>query len=211
MSKAPIPAPDAGMDREAASGPGAATATVPRSQRSIGVLGIVSLVLVLTTLQFALLAYLQQHRTAARLEPEFSLGTFRYEEVTGASDPIRAAQFELHIDLLPEVDREARLRLTARRFKVQQGIEELLRRARGREFEDPALAELKRMLKEQINASLGLRSIGEIIITDLKLTRGAAMAVTTPHETEPPYEGEELDSSPTKVAQPSDSDRTSSL
>jgi flagellar basal body-associated protein FliL len=101
--------------------------------------------------------------------PEVSLGLFRFEAGQNEIGRITRADFSLHIALLEQVDRAARGRLEAYRFRVQQGVEQLLRRAHGGDFEDPSLGELKRQLQEQINETLGMRAIADVIITDLKL------------------------------------------
>jgi len=72
----------------------------------------------------------------------------------------------------------ARTRLAARKFKVQQDVEQLLRQAHPDDFADPVLAGLKRQLQEQINESLGLRAISEVIITSLEY--GSQPPATTP-------------------------------
>ncbi len=102
---------------------------------------------------------------------EVSLGEFHFMNHPGAMSPIAAADFQLHISLLKDLDAQARSRLAQRKFKVQQDVEELLRQAHGGDFDDPGLGELKRQLQEQINASLELRAISEIIITDLVIER----------------------------------------
>jgi flagellar basal body-associated protein FliL len=101
--------------------------------------------------------------------PEVSLGAYRFEAGDKQSSRITQAEFSLHIALLDHVDREARQRLDACRFRVQQNVEELLRRAHGGDFDDPGLGELKRQLQERINETLGMRAIAEVIVTDLKL------------------------------------------
>ena len=100
--------------------------------------------------------------------PEVSLGAFWYETTaTAASEKIRA-EFQLHLELLAQIDSAARTRLEARRFKVQQNVEELLRQAHNADFEDPSLTELKRQIQVQINETLGMRgAIAEVIVTDL--------------------------------------------
>ncbi len=101
--------------------------------------------------------------------PEVSLGEFQFEADRGETGRIAAAEFSLHIALLDHVDKAARKRLFARKFRLQQGIEELLRQAHGSDFDDPNLGDLKRQLQEQINETLGIRAIADVIITDLKL------------------------------------------
>jgi flagellar basal body-associated protein FliL len=103
--------------------------------------------------------------------PEVSLGVFRFEASQNEVGRITGAEFSLHIALLEHVDRVARRRLEDCRFRVQQDVEELLRRAHGGDFEDPSLGELKRQLQEQINETLGMRAIADVIVTDLKLRR----------------------------------------
>ncbi|HNE02608.1 MAG TPA: type I-E CRISPR-associated protein Cas6/Cse3/CasE, partial [Plasticicumulans sp.] len=68
--------------------------------------------------------------------PEAALGAFEFVETGPANSNIKAAKFDLHISLLPGVDRTARARLADVRFRVQESIEELLRRAHGADFED---------------------------------------------------------------------------
>lgn len=118
--------------------------------------------------------------------PEITLGEFRFEAADNQpGPPIRSADFNLHISLLDEVDRAARARLTARRFKVQQDIEELLRQAHPADFQDPNLGELKRLLQEQINETIGLRAVNEVIITDLEVHRNTTAAHSAPKTATP--------------------------
>ncbi len=113
---------------------------------------------------------LQPHNggTGMSISPEVSLGEYHCC-VNGQRPPIEGAEFCLHVALLDEVDLSARSRLTARRRRVQQGVEELLRRAHSEDFDDPALGDLKRQLQERINGVLEMRAISEVIITDLVL------------------------------------------
>ena len=106
------------------------------------------------------------------ISPEVSLGVFRFEADEGEVGRIAAAEFELHIALLKQVDQPARRRLEDYQFRVQQDVEELLRRAHGGDFDDPNLGELKRQLQARINETLKMRAIAEVIITDLKLQKG---------------------------------------
>ncbi len=108
------------------------------------------------------------------ISPEVSLGVFRFEADEGEVGRIAAAEFALHIALLKQVDQPARRRLENYQFRVQQDVEELLRRAHGGDFDDPNLGELKRQLQARINETLGMRAIAEVIITDLKLQKDDA-------------------------------------
>jgi hypothetical protein len=103
---------------------------------------------------------------------EITLGMFQFAGGKGQDCCIAEAEFALAITLLSQVDDAARESLAARRLRVQQGVEQLLRNAHSADFDDPSLVELKRQMREQIDQTLGMRAIGEIIITDLKVRHG---------------------------------------
>lgn len=109
--------------------------------------------------------------TAVVSDGEVSLGTYRFLAEPEERSSIRSAEFALHIALLDDVVGAARLQLVRRQYRVQQDIEELLRRAHGGDFIDPTLGELKRQLQEQINGTLGIRAIADVIITDLQVQK----------------------------------------
>jgi flagellar basal body-associated protein FliL len=116
------------------------------------------------------------HRASDRAQQapspsEIDLGTFRFETERAEGGQILHADFSLHVALQEAAERVARQKLAARKFRVEQDIEELLRKAHAGDFDDPALQELKRQLLEQIDQTLGLRAISEVIITGLKLQR----------------------------------------
>ena len=100
---------------------------------------------------------------------EIDLGQYCFVAYGAEDGPIGGAKFQLHIALLEQVDRAARKRLNQRQYRVRQDVEQLLRRAHGGDFDDPDLGELKRQLQEQINETLGMRAIADVVITDLKL------------------------------------------
>ena len=103
-------------------------------------------------------------------DAEVGLGDFGFRAGQAEKGRIVAAEFSLHLALLPQFTEAAHLRLETHKFRVQQDIEELLRQAHGADFDDPTLTELKRQLQEQVNETLGIRAIADVIITDLKLT-----------------------------------------
>ena len=109
-------------------------------------------------------------KSASADSGEISLGDFSFNANPEEAGPIRSAWFSLHIALLEHVDSEARAKLKTREFRVKQGVEELLRRAHGGDFGDSNLGELKRLVQEQINETLGMRAIADVIITDLEIT-----------------------------------------
>jgi hypothetical protein len=105
--------------------------------------------------------------------PEISLGRFRFEASSLAGGAIRQADFALHVSLLSQVDSVARRKLATFKYRVQQGVEQLLREAQGADFDDPTLGELKRRLQEEINQTIGLRAVADVVVTELRVVRNA--------------------------------------
>ena len=62
---------------------------------------------------------------------EVSLGEFRFVADPAEGSGIGTADFALHLALLEQVEGAARRELSAKRFRVQQAVEELIRRAHG--------------------------------------------------------------------------------
>lgn len=104
-------------------------------------------------------------------EPELGSYCFVPEAADGA--PVLGATFRVHAALFDEIAPLARRSLAEKEFRVRQGIEEMLRKAHPGDFRDPALADLKRQLKDQVNEVLGMRAVSDIIITDLGIDRPA--------------------------------------
>lgn len=102
------------------------------------------------------------------------MGAFQFQTESAGKPGIVSARFNLHVNLLKEAERAGRTQLVDSKFRLQQDLEELLRRAHSADFEDPALAELKRQMQEQVNATLGMKAVSSVIITDLTLQRAAA-------------------------------------
>jgi len=114
-----------------------------------------------------------QPRSAVNV-PEIPLGTFRY--VAGPSklgqtdEPtVTSAEFSLYVTLADSAADGGVELIAARRFRVQQAVEQLLRQAHSGDFQDPSLSALKRQIREHINAVLGARAVAEVVLTDLKL------------------------------------------
>ena len=88
--------------------------------------------------------------------------------------------------------------MAARKYHIQQDVEELLRKAHSGDFDDPGLTDLKRQLREQISQDIGVRAVSEIIVTDLKLSRSGPQGLALAHAGPLPV-GEDS-SSPAKPA-----------
>jgi len=113
---------------------------------------------------------------ASEPSEEVELGRYCFVANAMEQGQVVGAEFTLHIALLAQVDEEAQARLAERKFRVQQDVEQLLRQAHAGDFDDPKLGELKRELQEQINETLGMRAIAEVIITNLSLQRSPPAA-----------------------------------
>jgi hypothetical protein len=114
---------------------------------------------------------------------EATLGQFHYVARGPVQVGIQGATFQLSVALLDDMAPLARLRLASHERKVQQNVEELLRRVHPGDFDDPTLAGLKRHLQTQINDALGVRAISEVLITDLVLEqRGPLPSEAAPAE-----------------------------
>lgn len=111
---------------------------------------------------------------------ELSIGEFRFLADANERSPIIAATFSLHLALIPEAEAVGLARLASHKFRVQQGVEQLLRQAHGGDFEDPRLGDLKRQLQEQVNETLGVRAVADVIVTDLELEYSPGVAASAP-------------------------------
>jgi flagellar basal body-associated protein FliL len=122
----------------------------------------------------------------APASPEVSLGAFHFE--ADAAEPGRPAKadFSLYVALIEPVDQAARQRLESRKVRVRQDVEELLRKAHGGDFDDPGMKDLKRQLQEQIGQTLGMRTISDVMITDLIVHRAGRANGTVATSTELP-------------------------
>lgn len=141
--------------------------------RSKQVRNIAGMLVVATFIAGSLTILLRPRDSSGNLSREVSLGDFSYFPRAGVASSTERAEFSLHISLLPKTDQLGRYLLSSHEFKVQQNIEELLRRANGGDFDDPTLNELKRQLQATINETLGEHVIEDVIITDLLVSHRA--------------------------------------
>ncbi|MDY0167078.1 MAG: hypothetical protein RBS80_11075 [Thermoguttaceae bacterium] len=111
---------------------------------------------------------------------EVSIGEFRFSADENERSRVVAASFHVHLALIPETAALGRARLASHKFRVQQGVEQLLRQAHGGDFENPSLGDLKRQLQEQINETLGIRAVADVVVTDLNLELSEADPASKP-------------------------------
>ncbi len=111
---------------------------------------------------------------------EIPLGEYRFVAEEHEPGQVTEADFCLYIELVRQAEKPARRLLEARRQKVRQNVEELLRTAHGGDFNDPALKELKNQLQKRINETLEIRAVSDVIVTELELERAEPPTVTTP-------------------------------
>ena len=137
---------------------------------------LIVIVMFTIAIQGATFAYhrLHERTESPRTSPEVPLGAFRFEADKVEGGRTTRADFSLAIALPETMEQAARDRLFTHKFRVQQDVEELLRKAHSGDFDDPTLQELKRQLLEQVNQTLGMRVASDVILTDLKLQREPA-------------------------------------
>ena len=111
---------------------------------------------------------------------EIPLGKYRFVAEEHEPGQVTEADFNLYIELVRQAEKPARRLLEARRQKVRQNVEELLRTAHGGDFNDPALKELKNQLQKRINETLEIRAVSDVIVTELELQRAEPPTVTPP-------------------------------
>ncbi len=102
---------------------------------------------------------------------EIPLGDYRFVAEQYVPGQVTEADFTLHVELIRQTADPARRLLEARRQRVRQNVEELLRTAHGGDFSDPALRQLKGQLQKRINETLEIRAVADVIVTDLRLQR----------------------------------------
>lgn len=110
---------------------------------------------------------------------EIPLGKYRFVAEEHEPGQVTEADFSLYIELVRQAEKPARRILEARRQKVRQNVEELLRTAHGGDFNDPVLKELKNQLQKRINETLEIRAVSDVIVTELDLERAEPPTVAT--------------------------------
>ncbi|MGD0382139.1 MAG: hypothetical protein ABSA77_01370 [Thermoguttaceae bacterium] len=137
------------------------------------------------------LAYYKTSNTHAPIEysPEIGVGNFQFTADKTAGGRIAGAEFSLYITALEGLDRIARIRLTSHKYRVQEEIESLLRQAHSGDFDDPALNDLKRQIREQIDQALGNRVVSDVIVANLKIiaSNSKEPATTADTASSPPW------------------------
>jgi flagellar basal body-associated protein FliL len=131
------------------------------------------------------LAYYRQTiiHSSAILSPEIAMGNFRFAADKTSGGPVASAEFSLYVTALDGMDRLTRSQLASHQFRVQEEIETMLRQAHSGDFADPALNDLKRQIREQVNQVLGSRVISDVIVTNLKIVASDKKEATSSAET----------------------------
>jgi flagellar basal body-associated protein FliL len=136
-------------------------------------------------------AYYKAVNTSAAVEfsPEIGVGNYKFTADKTAGGRLSSAEFSLYITALEGLDRIARTRLASHKFRVQEEIESLLRETHSGDFDDPALNDLKRQIRERIDQTLGNRVVSDVIIANLKITasNNKEPAATADAASSPPW------------------------
>lgn len=132
----------------------------------------------------AVLAYVCFGPKPASAPPpaEVSLGDFSYHGDHLEGGRMVKADFSLHVALEHYTDPRVGLLLANHRYRIRQGVEELMRRAHAGDFEDPTLKSLKRRVLERIEETVGERIVSDVMVTQLRV-RWNSPDSKTPTET----------------------------
>ena len=127
-------------------------------------------VIVCASLVIHAVVFLFAHKStgSAAVPGEFTIGVFTLP--TGEHGDLQApGKFTLHIRLIDDFDSLGRQRLATHQFRVREAVEGLLRKSKGLDWDDTAVARFKHEIQERIDNSIDLRAVAEVIITDLNL------------------------------------------
>ncbi|MGW8257520.1 MAG: flagellar basal body-associated FliL family protein [Thermoguttaceae bacterium] len=122
-------------------------------------------------------------KNADKLSPEIALGHFIFLGDKNAGSRISKAEFSLYITSIDGMDNLARPWLFSHEYRVREAIETLLRQSHSGDFDDPALNDIKRQVREKIDQLLGSRIIDDVIITNLNITASKKPIADKPPET----------------------------
>ncbi|GEM_PF-6369092 len=140
----------------------------PSAAPSRWITGILWGLSIWAVLQGVVLAgYLTWRLIDAHGSDELTLGKFVFEAQPNDAGAIRRCQFQVHLVLDPRWRGHSRWQLTAWKTRIRQDVEEVLRQARSLDFEDPSLTQLKRLVRERINARLQYPGVIEVLMTEL--------------------------------------------
>ncbi len=117
---------------------------------------------------------------AARPATEIPLGKYCFAMTSAAGSPLPKAEFSLYVTILSGLEEMGREKIDTHRFRIQQGVEQLLRKVHPGDFDDPTLGDLKNQLREVVDAAMQLRAVGDVVITDLRVTGGSPPAAGSP-------------------------------
>lgn len=123
--------------------------------------------IVLNAVGFVVVASTWKRSEAGHAPAEYPLGAYRYLGSRYEPGRVASAEFALHVAAAPGYGEQACSVLEAHKFRLRQGIEELLRRTSPKEFDDIGLRQLKRSIRSRIEEILDTRLVDDVIVTDL--------------------------------------------
>lgn len=114
---------------------------------------------------------------------EVSLGDFSYHGDHLEGGRMVKADFSLYVALENHTDPRVGLLLANHRYRIRQGVEELMRRAHAGDFEDPTLKSVKRRVLDRIEETVGERIVSDVMVTHLRVRWNSPTDSKTPAET----------------------------
>jgi hypothetical protein len=100
---------------------------------------------------------------------EIALGSFEFVRVSGDKQLYRG-QFDLFVNLCDRIDASRQKQFLRELPRLQQAVEETVRRLRLADFTDLRLSRLKTRVQDRLNDELGFDAVEEVLVANLKIT-----------------------------------------
>jgi hypothetical protein len=106
---------------------------------------------------------------AAIIAEEIPLGSFEFSRSGGVDKQIYRGQFDLFVRLSDHLESSERQQFMREQPRLQQAVEEALRRLRLADFTDLRLSRLKTHVQERLNDELGFDAVAEVLVSNFKI------------------------------------------
>jgi hypothetical protein len=101
---------------------------------------------------------------------EIPLGSFEFSRTGGANQKVYRGQFDLFVRLSDQLDASQQQQFLREQPRLQQVVEETVRRLRLADFTDYRLSRLKARVEERLNDELGFTVVSEVLIANFKIS-----------------------------------------
>jgi hypothetical protein len=106
---------------------------------------------------------------AAIVVEEIPLGSFDFSRSGDRDKPVYRGQFDLFVRLSDRLESSDRQQFMREQPRLQQAVEDTLRRLRLADFTDLRLSRLKSRVQERLNDELGFDAVTEVLVSNFKI------------------------------------------